>query len=138
MYEGKERILPDSEILDKSVGGRPANVNNSVAKTLLTYRRAPASMPCNALVVTEIVVICSSKGEMPPHAFCMINKNLNKGLVSCILYINYCPIHLHTDVWANSNKKSCYNSERLMKKLHISIRSKCKDVGWFCSSTSEK
>lgn len=87
MYEGKERILPDSEILDKSVGGRPANVNNSVAKTLLTYRRAPPSMPCNALVVTEIVVICSSKGEMPPHAFCMINKNLNKGLVSFILYI---------------------------------------------------
>ncbi|KAG8330526.1 hypothetical protein J6590_061926 [Homalodisca vitripennis] len=89
MYEGKERILPDSEILEKSVGGRLANVNNSVAKTFLTYRRAPPSMPCSALVVTEIVVICSSKGEMPPHAFCMINKNLNKGLVGADIFICY-------------------------------------------------
>ncbi|XP_054286289.1 DENN domain-containing protein Crag [Macrosteles quadrilineatus] len=89
MYEGKERILPDSEILEKSTGGRVANVNNSVAKTFLTYRRAPPSMPCNALVVTEIVVICTSKGEMPPHAFCMISKNLNKGLVGADIFICY-------------------------------------------------
>lgn len=85
MYEGKERILSDSEVVLKTPGGRLANVNNSAAKTLLTFRRAPLSMPCNALVVTDIVVIIMSKGEMPPHAFCIINKNLNKGLVSILI-----------------------------------------------------
>lgn len=82
MYEGKERILPDSEILLSTPFGRPANVNNSSARTFVTYRRAMPTMPCNALVVTDICVIIASKGEVPPHAFCIINKNLNKGMVS--------------------------------------------------------
>lgn len=82
MYEGKERILSDSEIVEFTPGGRPANVNNSTSKTFLTYRRAQPTIPCNALVVTDIAVIITSKGETVPHAFCMIKKNLNKGLVS--------------------------------------------------------
>lgn len=84
MYEGKERILPDSEILLNTPFGRSANVNNSSAKTYVTYRRAKPTMPCNALVVTDICVIITSKGESPPHAFCIINKNLNKGMVGNI------------------------------------------------------
>lgn len=85
MYEGKERILPDAEIVSTTPGGHPANVNNSSARTLLTYRRALPTMPCNGLVVTDIVVIITSKQETAPHAFCMINKNLNKGLVSIFI-----------------------------------------------------
>lgn len=81
MYEGKERILEDSEVLLTTPSGKPANVNNSTAKTFVTYRRAQLSMPCNSLVVTDICVIISSKGETPPHTFCIINKNLNKGMV---------------------------------------------------------
>ena len=88
MYEGKERILADSEIVLLTPSGKPANVNNSAAKTLVTYRRAPPTMPCNALVVTDIVVIVTSKGETAPHAFCMIKKNLNKGLVSYMIEIS--------------------------------------------------
>ncbi|XP_075224805.1 DENN domain-containing protein Crag isoform X2 [Lycorma delicatula] len=89
MYEGKERILPDAEVVLTTPGGRPANVNNSTARTLLTYRRASETMPCNGLVVTDIVVIITSKQETPPHAFCMINKNLNKGLVGSDVYLCY-------------------------------------------------
>lgn len=88
MYEGKERILPDSEVLLFTPSGRPANVNNSSAKTYVTFRRAHPTMPCNALVVTDICVIITSKGESPPHAFCIINKNLNKGMVSSFLCIS--------------------------------------------------
>lgn len=82
MYEGKEQILQDSEVVLKTHSGKCANVNNSAAKTFLTFRRAPPTMPCNSLVVTDIAVIITSKGEAAPHAFCMIKKNLNKGLVS--------------------------------------------------------
>lgn len=88
MYEGKERILPDSEILLETPNGRCANVNNSSAKTFVTYRRAQPTMPCNALVVTDICVINVSRGEVPPHAFCIINKNLNKGIVSAKLTLH--------------------------------------------------
>ena len=48
----------------------------------LTYRRAKESAPQNALVVTDICLILSSKSERAPYAFCIIDKNLNKGLVS--------------------------------------------------------
>ncbi|XP_068081493.1 DENN domain-containing protein Crag isoform X2 [Anabrus simplex] len=89
MYEGKERIMPDAEYVALSVGGRPANVNNSGAKTYVTYRRALPSMPCNELVVTDICVILTNKDEIPPHAFCMINKNLNKGMVGSAVYLCY-------------------------------------------------
>jgi hypothetical protein len=81
MYEGKERIMSDSEVVITTPEGRVANVNNSAAKTFVTYRRAPPTMPCNELVVTDICVILASKGETPPHAFCRISKNLNKGMV---------------------------------------------------------
>jgi len=73
--------MSDSEVVLTTPGGRVANVNNSGAKTFVTYRRAPPSMPCNELVVTDICVILTNKGETPPHAFCMISKNLNKGMV---------------------------------------------------------
>lgn len=74
--------MSDAEVIRVTPGGRTANVNNSGAKTFITYRRAFPSMPCNELVVTDICVIITSKGEVAPHAFCMINKNLNKGMVS--------------------------------------------------------
>ena len=79
MYDGKEKLMADAEVVLKSVDGRCANVNNSTAKTFITYRRAHRTVPCNALVVVDVCVIVASKGETPPHAFCMIAKNLNKG-----------------------------------------------------------
>lgn len=63
MYDGVEKIMSDAEIVTETPAGRLANVNNSSAKTFLTYRRAKDDMPCNELVVTDICVIIASKGR---------------------------------------------------------------------------
>ncbi|XP_049281362.1 DENN domain-containing protein Crag isoform X1 [Anopheles funestus] len=89
MYEGAERIMSDAEIVLSTPGDRLANVNNSSAKTFLTFRRATTDMPCNELVVTDLCVVIPSKGEKPPHAFCMIHKTLNKGLMGSDVYLCY-------------------------------------------------
>lgn len=87
MYEGKERIMQDAEVIKKTPYGKVANVNNSTAQIFVTYRRASPSMPCNELVVTDICVIIESKGECPPPAFCVLKKNLNKGMVLSLEYV---------------------------------------------------
>ncbi|XP_055372585.1 DENN domain-containing protein Crag [Condylostylus longicornis] len=89
MYEGAERIMADAEMVLETPGKRVANVNNSTAKTYLTFRRAKADMPCNELVVTDLCVIIPSKGEKPPHAYCQIHKTLNKGMMGCDVYLCY-------------------------------------------------
>ena len=74
--------MSDAEVVLSTPYGRPANVNNSANQhTYVTYRRAPDTAPCNDLVVSDICVVITSKGEQPPHAYCMIKKNLNKGMV---------------------------------------------------------
>lgn len=78
LYEGKEMIMADSEIVHTTLLGRSANVNNGSSRTFLTYRRAKDNAPCNQLVVTDICVILTNKDETPPHAYCLIRKNLNK------------------------------------------------------------
>ncbi|CAH2087462.1 unnamed protein product [Euphydryas editha] len=89
MYDGRERLMADAEMVLVSVGGRLANVNNSTAKTFITYRRAHPTAPCNALVVVDVCVIVANRGETPPHAFCMIAKNLNKGLMGSDVFLCY-------------------------------------------------
>lgn len=89
MYEGTERIMPDATIVDETPGGRVANVNNSTARTFLTYRRAKPSVPCNELVVTDLCIIIPSKNENPPHAFCQIHKTLNRGLMGSDVFLCY-------------------------------------------------
>ncbi|XP_058454899.1 DENN domain-containing protein Crag isoform X2 [Malaya genurostris] len=89
MYEGVEKIMTDAEIVLNTPGDRLANVNNSSAKTFLTFRRAKTDMPCNELVVTDLCVVVPSKGEKPPHAFCMIHKTLNKGIMGSDVYLCY-------------------------------------------------
>ncbi|XP_026667588.1 DENN domain-containing protein Crag isoform X2 [Ceratina calcarata] len=89
IYDGKERIMQDAEMILETPTGHSANVNNSTAKIFVTYRRASRKMPCNSLVVTDICVILMNKGETPPHAFCIINKNLNKGMLGSDVYLCY-------------------------------------------------
>ncbi|KMZ08827.1 DENN domain-containing protein Crag isoform X2 [Drosophila simulans] len=108
LYDGHERIMSDAEIVAETPGGRVANVNNSSAKTFLTYRRARADMPCNELVVTELCVIVQSKGERAPHAFCLIYKTLNKGYVGSDVYLCY--------------KKSMYRPKHISYKPEILLR----------------
>lgn len=89
MYEGNERIMSDAKIVHETPGQRVANVNNSSAKTFLTYRRAKPHMPCNELVVTDLCVIVPNKGERPPHAFCQIHKTLNRGIMGNDVFLCY-------------------------------------------------
>lgn len=89
IYDGKERIMQDAEIVLETPKGHVANVNNSTSKIFVTYRRASRKMPCNSLVVTDICVILTNKGESPPHAFCVINKNLNKGMLGSDVFLCY-------------------------------------------------
>lgn len=89
IYDGKERIMQDAEMILETPKGHLANVNNSAARIFVTYRRATRKMPCNSLVVTDICVILTNKGETPPHAFCVINKNLNKGMLGSDVYLCY-------------------------------------------------
>lgn len=89
IYDGKERIMKDAEIVQETPFGHVANVNNSTSRIFVTYRRASRKMPCNSLVVTDICVILANKGETPPHAFCVINKNLNKGMLGSDVFLCY-------------------------------------------------
>ncbi|GIY17953.1 c-myc promoter-binding protein [Caerostris darwini] len=89
LYEGKEKIMADSEVVLTTACGRSANVNNSGSKTFITYRRAPENAPCNQLVVTDICIILANKGENAPHAFCKIDKNLNKGVLGSDVFLCY-------------------------------------------------
>lgn len=89
LYENKQRIMADSEVLKKTPYGRPANVNNSGSRTFLTFRRAAENAPCNQLVVTDLCLILANKGETPPHAFCKIDRNLNKGMVGSDVFLCY-------------------------------------------------
>ncbi|XP_015598168.1 DENN domain-containing protein 4C isoform X2 [Cephus cinctus] len=89
IYDGKERIMQDAEMVIETPNGYVANVNNSTSRIFVTYRRASPKMPCNSLVVTDICVILTNKGESAPHAFCVISKNLNKGMLGSDVFLCY-------------------------------------------------
>lgn len=90
LYEGKERLLAGCDIVSYTETGKSANVNNSGGnRTFITYRQAPPKMAHSSLAVTEICVIIASKNEKPPHAFCLIDKNLNKGMVGSDVFLCY-------------------------------------------------
>uniref|UniRef100_A0A672JFS3 DENN/MADD domain containing 4C n=1 Tax=Salarias fasciatus TaxID=181472 RepID=A0A672JFS3_SALFA len=92
LYEGKERLIQGCEIIQATPYGRCANVNNSSASSqriFITFRRAPPVQPQNSLAVTDICVILTSKGELPPHTFCKVEKNLNGGMWGSSVFLCY-------------------------------------------------
>ncbi|XP_076803792.1 C-myc promoter-binding protein-like isoform X6 [Clavelina lepadiformis] len=92
-YEGLETVRSGISILETTPAGRSANVNNKSGMgshpIYLTYRRAKDSAPQNSLVVTDICIILTNKGERTPYAFCQIEKNLNKGLIGSSVHLCY-------------------------------------------------
>uniref|UniRef100_A0A3Q3G2P3 DENN/MADD domain containing 4C n=1 Tax=Labrus bergylta TaxID=56723 RepID=A0A3Q3G2P3_9LABR len=80
LYEGKERLIQGCEVIQATPYGRCANVNNS---------SAPPVQPQNSLAVTDICVIVTSKGEIPPHTFCKVEKNLNCGMWGSSVFLCY-------------------------------------------------
>ncbi|ETE61177.1 DENN domain-containing protein 4C, partial [Ophiophagus hannah] len=92
LYEGKEVIKQDCEVIQATPYGRCANVNNSSASSqriFITFRRAFPVRAQNSLAVTDICVIVTSKGETPPHTFCKVDKNLNCGMWGSSVYLCY-------------------------------------------------
>jgi len=83
--------MADSEVVHTTPFGKPANVNNGASRTFLTYRRHSAkdNAPCNQLVVSDLCIILTNKGESPPHTYCLVHKNLNKGMVGSDVYLCY-------------------------------------------------
>ncbi|XP_066490946.1 C-myc promoter-binding protein isoform X2 [Tiliqua scincoides] len=91
LYDGKERLIPDCEIIQTTPYGRPANINSSTSsqKVYVTYRRALENMTQNTLAVTDICIIIPNKGETPPHTFCKVDKNLNSSMWGSAVYLCY-------------------------------------------------
>uniref|UniRef100_A0AAQ4PMV7 DENN/MADD domain containing 4C n=1 Tax=Gasterosteus aculeatus aculeatus TaxID=481459 RepID=A0AAQ4PMV7_GASAC len=91
-FFGKERLIQGCEVIQATPYGRCANVNNSSAtsqRIFITLRRAPPVQPQNSLAVTDICVIVTSKGEIPPHTFCKVDKNLNCGMWGSNVFLCY-------------------------------------------------
>ncbi|XP_046861364.1 C-myc promoter-binding protein-like isoform X2 [Xenia sp. Carnegie-2017] len=90
LYEGKERLIEGCDILDTTPQGHSANISDSINNRIfITYRRSSAKLTHTSLAVTHINVIIASKGEKTPHAFCLIQKNLNKGMMSSDVFLCY-------------------------------------------------
>ncbi|UMM31114.1 hypothetical protein L5515_012723 [Caenorhabditis briggsae] len=88
--EGRgDKPMVDSNVVQTTPFGRSANVNNASQGIFLTYRRAPPNSSQSQFVVTDIKVILANKGEIPPHTYYKITKNLNKGLVGSDVFICY-------------------------------------------------
>ncbi|CAD5218783.1 unnamed protein product [Bursaphelenchus okinawaensis] len=84
-----EKVKYDSTIIQHTHFGHSANVNNSSAGLFFTTRRSSENAPPHQLVITHICVILTSKGEVPPHTYFKIDKNLNKGMVGSGVYVCY-------------------------------------------------
>ncbi|XP_018412367.1 PREDICTED: DENN domain-containing protein 4C [Nanorana parkeri] len=92
LYEGKERLMSGCETIQATPYGRCANVNNSSAtssRIFITYRRAALDRTQNSLAVTDICMIITNKGEIPPHTFCKVDKNLNCGMWGSNVFLCY-------------------------------------------------
>ncbi|CAD6196860.1 unnamed protein product [Caenorhabditis auriculariae] len=88
--EGRgDKPMVDSNVVQTTPFGHPANVNNASQGIYLTYRRAQPSTSPSQFVVTDIKVILANKGEIPPHTYFKIPKNLNKGMVGSDVFICY-------------------------------------------------
>ncbi|XP_020661333.3 C-myc promoter-binding protein isoform X1 [Pogona vitticeps] len=91
LYDGKERLKQGCEIIQLTPYGRPANISSGTSsqKVYITYRRASENITQNTLAVTDICIIIPSKGEIPPHTFCKVDKNLNNSMWGSAVYLCY-------------------------------------------------
>ena len=88
LYDGQETPRPGYQLVQFTRNGHTANINNSTSSAnFLTYRRAADLAPCNELVITELALIVTSRGEEPPHSFVRIDRNLNRSLVGSDVYL---------------------------------------------------
>ncbi|XP_034444461.1 C-myc promoter-binding protein isoform X1 [Hippoglossus hippoglossus] len=90
LYEWKEKLKSGCHLVQTTPSGRPANISNSSSQRIyITYRRAPKSQPHTSLAVTDVCIIVPGKGEIPPHTFCKVDKNLNSSMWGSSVYLCY-------------------------------------------------
>uniref|UniRef100_A0A8B9RAJ6 DENN/MADD domain containing 4B n=1 Tax=Astyanax mexicanus TaxID=7994 RepID=A0A8B9RAJ6_ASTMX len=92
LYEGKEPVKPGWHVMETTPYSRSASLSSggpATHRTFLMYRRAPDSQALNTLGVTDISLLMPSKGEVAPHTFCRVDKNLNTGMWGPALYLCY-------------------------------------------------
>lgn len=66
LYEGKERLMSECEIVHTTPWGSPANVNNgSNGRIYITFRRALETAASDTLAVVDVVIILQNKVRMP-------------------------------------------------------------------------
>lgn len=86
LYEGKEQLKQGWYVIETTPYSRSASLSSGGAPTahrvFLMYRRAPDSQGLHTLGITDITLLLPSKGEVAPHTFCRVEKNLNTGMVS--------------------------------------------------------
>ncbi|KAM6910015.1 DENN domain-containing protein 4B [Xenentodon cancila] len=93
LYEGKEQLKQAWSVIETTPYSRSASLSSGGAPTahrvFLTYRRALDSQGLHTLGVTDIALLLPSKGEVAPHTFCRVDKNLNTGMWGPALYVCY-------------------------------------------------
>ncbi|XP_062897836.1 DENN domain-containing protein 4B-like isoform X1 [Mobula hypostoma] len=93
LCEGKERLKPGCRTIETTPYSRPAYISGGGAslqpRTFLTYRRASDCQSHSGLAVTDVCLIVPSKGEVPPHTYCKVDRNLNAGMWGPAIYLCY-------------------------------------------------
>ncbi|XP_053743067.1 DENN domain-containing protein 4B-like isoform X1 [Synchiropus splendidus] len=93
LYEGKDALKQGWYVIDTTPYSRSASLSSGSGPTahrvFLTYRRALDSQALHTLGVTDIALLLPSKGEVAPHTFCRVDKNLNTGMWGPALYVCY-------------------------------------------------
>lgn len=85
LYEGKEQLKQGWYVIETTPYSRPANLScgggPAAHRVFLTYRRAAEAQGLHTLGVTDIGLLLPSKGEVAPHTFCRVDKNLSTSMV---------------------------------------------------------
>uniref|UniRef100_A0A3P9PJT6 DENN domain containing 4B n=1 Tax=Poecilia reticulata TaxID=8081 RepID=A0A3P9PJT6_POERE len=93
LYEGKEQPKQGWYVIETTPYSRSASLSSGGAPTahrvFLMYRRALDSQGLHTLGVTDIALLVPGKGEVAPHTFCRVDKNLNTGMWGPALHVCY-------------------------------------------------
>lgn len=92
LYEGKDAVKQSWYVIDTTPYSRSASLSSggpTAHRVFLTYRRALDSQGLHSLGVTDIALLLPGKGEVAPHTFCRVDKNLNTGMWGPALYVCY-------------------------------------------------
>lgn len=85
LYEGKEQLKQGWYVVETTPYSRSASLTSgggpAAHRVFLTYRRALDTQGLHTLGITDIGLLLPSKGEVAPHTFCRVDKNLNTSMV---------------------------------------------------------